>query len=123
LHGVSRVPVLSGETTLTEQDGGDVFFEWNGTDGWPSPGKNPDVTEEQWQQILGPWRSVVSADGWKLNLSPVDRCELFYLAEDPHEQRNLFDDPDCRKQVEDLAGRIQRWQTRTGDEASLPSSG
>jgi arylsulfatase A-like enzyme len=122
LHGVSRAPVLAGDSGLSAQDGGDVFFEWNGTDGWPSPEKNPNVTDEQWRQILGPWRSVVTADGWKLNLSPVDRCELFNLKEDPHEERNLFTDPAHRVRIEDLADRIRRWQARTGDDVPLPQS-
>ena len=30
-----------------------------------------------------PWRTVISGDGWKLNLSPVDQCELYDLNDDP----------------------------------------
>jgi len=120
LHGISRLPLLTGGTTLPDQNGQDVFLEWNGVDGWPKRAEAPTVTEEQWRQVLGPWRTVVTADGWKLNLSPVDQCELFNLAQDPHEQRNLFDDPACRDRVRDLAVRIRRWQARTGDDAPLP---
>jgi arylsulfatase A-like enzyme len=121
LHGKSRVAVLQGETTLREQGSGDVFIEWNGTDGWPQKEKSPDITAEQWQRILGPWRTVIGADGWKLNLSPVDQCELYNLNDDPHEQYNLYDDPDQRGRVRDMAERIRRWQKRTADEAPLPA--
>ena len=98
LQGESRVPVLRGEETLERND---AFVEWNAAD--------------------DPWRTVVSAEGWKLNLSPEDQCELFDLNADPHEQQNRFDDPDQKDRIRDLAARIRRWQERTEDEAPLPA--
>ncbi len=120
LQGVSRVPVLRGDTTAVEQDGGDVFIEWTGTDGWPKPDDMGDLPREQWERVFGPWRTVITSHGWKLNLSPVDQCELYNLRQDPYEQKNLFNQPAQRVRVDDLAGRIRRWQVRTGDDALLP---
>ena len=32
---------------------------------------------EEINRVQGkPWRTLVVGDGWKLNLSPVDQCEL-----------------------------------------------
>lgn len=121
LEGISRAPVLRGAATLGEQDGGDVFIEWTGTDGWPTPDKSPDLPVEVWDRVLGPWRTVISADGWKLNLSPVDQCELYDLSNDPYEEQNLFDYPRQRERIQDLADRIRRWQVHTGDNAPLPN--
>ena len=98
LDGESRVPVLRGESTL---EANDVFFQWNGPEGG-------DI-----------WRSVVSSDGWKLNLSPEDQCELYDLNGDPYEQTNLYDDPAHKNRVRDLASRIRQWQERVGDRTGL----
>jgi arylsulfatase A-like enzyme len=112
LQGTSWADVLRGEAALADND---VFFEWNGTDSWRKAADALGVSDEEWAQIHGPWRSVISADSWKLNLSPVDRCELYDLKADPYEQINLYDDPQHRKRVYDLTGRIRRWQEETGD--------
>jgi arylsulfatase A-like enzyme len=112
LEGVSRAGVLRGEATLADND---LFFEWNGTNGWEKAARGLRLSEEEWARLHGPWRSVISADGWKLNLSPVDRCELYNLNDDPFEQVNLFEDRDQQERTADLAGRIRRWQEETED--------
>ena len=96
LEGKSRVPTLRSESTLD-----DAFIQWN--------------------QPNDLWRTVVSSEGWKLNLSPNDQCEFYDLNTDPHELQNLFDDPSRRDHVLDLTNRISQWQERYGDEAQLPS--
>ena len=117
LQGTSRVPVLEGESTLA---GNDVFIQWTGV-GHPTSGFSMDLSEREMETILqAPWRTIVSAEGWKLNLSPVDQCELYDLNADPYEQHNLFDDPAQRGRIRDLADRIRRWQERTGDDVVLP---
>ena len=130
LEGESRAAVLQGEP-LT---GNDVFIEWNGPDGRPSrlfgTGdahlKEPlsaaarDQAQE-WEPVRGPWRSVVSAEGWKLNLSATDQCELYDLNADPHELQNLFGEPKQQKRIRDLAERLQKWQAQTGDPVRLPA--
>jgi arylsulfatase A-like enzyme len=116
LQGQSRVPVLKGDEGL---EGEDVFIEWHGVHRRPGP---PFTTaDEETQRLLGlPWRTVISADRWKLNLSAEDQCELFDLNTDPHEATNRFNDPDQQQRIRDLSGRITRWQQRTGDTVSLP---
>ncbi|MDP6514277.1 MAG: sulfatase-like hydrolase/transferase [SAR202 cluster bacterium] len=112
LHGQSRVEVLKGEATL---DDNDVFIEHNGI-GDRDLG-NPLINE---MNNL-PWRSVVTADRWKLNLCAGDQCELFDLNTDPIEEHNLFDDPAQRDRIRLMATKIRLWQHQVGDDAPLPS--
>ena len=63
--------------------------------------------------VAMPWRSVVSADRFELNLSPGDQCELYDLENDPHEQGYLYDVPVHRGQVRDMAARIRVWRPET----------
>ena len=121
LEGESLAPVLRGGRTL---EGNDVVIQWNGpnnrTIGWDS-GLLP---RERLREIcLAPGRTIVSGDGWKLNLVPGDRAELYDLNTDPYEMTNLFDDPTQRDRVRDLAARLQAWQERTCDTAPLPALG
>ena len=117
LQGQSRVPVLRGEERLEQED---VFIECHG--GHNRPGPPFTTADEETRRVLGlPWRTVISADRWKLNLSPEDQCELFDLNTDPHEATNRFDDPGQQERIRDLRERIARWQERTGDEAPLPA--
>ena len=112
IHGRSRVDVLRGEADLSEND---VFVEWNGF-GDRNLG-NPEIN----RMAAIPWRSVISPDRFKLNLSPGDQGELYDLANDPYEQHNLFDEPAQRDRVRDLAARIRLWQMETGDDIALPT--
>ena len=66
------------------------------------------------------WRSVVTADRWKLNLSPGDQCELYDLNADPFELSNRFDDPQCRDRIRDMTARIRIWQDAVADNLTLP---
>jgi arylsulfatase A-like enzyme len=112
LQGESRTDVMRGESTL---DDNDVFIEWNGADGHPRPGEaevNP--------AMAAPWRSVITGDRWKLNLSNVDSCELYDLNADPYEQINRYTDPDLQDRVAYMKGRIAAWQTSVGDSVTLP---
>lgn len=131
LQGQSRAAVVRGESTLAEND---VFIEWNGPDGRPDRffgqgsahlSEPLDETARQaaqeWQPVQGPWRSVISADGWKLNLSTTDQCELYNLRADPHELQNRFDDPEQQGRIRDLAGRVRAWQAQMGDHVPLPA--
>lgn len=96
LQGKSLRPVMRGEATLA---GNDVFVEWNNGEAW---------------------RTIVSREGWKLNLCATDRSEYYDLNTDPHELDNRYTDPSCRSQVELLTARIRAWQAETGDTAPLP---
>jgi arylsulfatase A-like enzyme len=135
LEGECRAAVFSGggaRGTITSLRQNDVFIEWQGPNGRPtrSFGRGPSDLKEplesaaqpgdEWEQVRGPWRSVVSAGGWKLNLSTTDHCELYDLNTDPGETRNLFDDPAQQGRIRDLADRIRQWQARTADTVELP---
>ncbi len=116
LQGQSRASVLRGNQTLEEND---VFVEWNGRDARGELTTEDDPNDER-ECLDGAWRSVISHEGWKLNLSPVDQCELYDLNADPPEMNNLFDDSKWKDRVRELGRRITRWQERTGDTCELP---
>ena len=118
LEGSSRAGILRGTQTLAEND---VFIEWNGVDARPIRHFENGVPAEEWHRVRGPWRTIVSAERWKLNLSPHDHCELYDLNTDPYEQRNLFDDPGQRERIQDLRERVRRWQKETADQVPLPA--
>jgi len=118
LQGVSRAGVVCGKKTLA---GNDVFTLWHGDDYKGSPDL-PGFNAEQLESVgTGQWRNMITADGWKLNLCAVDQCELYNLNTDPHEMRNLFNDPLQRPRKLELAQRIRAWQQRIGDDCPLPS--
>jgi len=102
VQGRSRRAVLEDRETLSDND---VFIDWDTLD-------NIDHS---------PWRSIITADGWKLNLCPHDRGELYDLNSDPHERRNLFSEPDQRDRIHELTERIRHWQEETGDTVPMPS--
>ena len=113
LQGESRVPVLTGESTLAQND---VFIQWNRSDGHPRPGEaevNP--------AMATPWRSIISSDRYKLNLSTHDQNELYDLNTDPNETVNCFDDPNQKDRIRDLTKRIAQWQTHFNDQTPLPN--
>ena len=111
LQGRSRVPVLSGEETL---DLNDVVVQ-QGSDERVEPG-----TEDIWLLDSVKWRSIVTAERWKLNLSPTDSGQLFDLGADPHELHNLIGLPEHRDRAHEMATRLRAWQRDTGDTVPLP---
>jgi len=112
IEGKSLLPVLEGKTTLYDDD---VFLQWNGYGdrNLGSPAIN--------RMVTAPWRSVVTGDRWKLNLSAADQCELYDLNTDPYEMHNLFDEPAHRDRIRDMTARIRVWMHEVGDSTPLPS--
>lgn len=98
LQGRSRVSVLCGEESLEDP----IFIEWN------------DDNEPGTQS-----RSVITPDGWKLNLHQDDTCSLFDLNSDPHELKNLFNESDQQGRIREMAGLIHNFQNVTGDTLAL----
>ena len=92
-------------------------IEWSGADGHPPRSLGEAEVNRSMAQ---PLRTVVSAQRWKLNLYTSGPGELYDLNADPHELDNLYDRPQHRDRVADLADRVRRWQERTGDRAPLP---
>ncbi|MBI3942574.1 MAG: sulfatase-like hydrolase/transferase [Chloroflexi bacterium] len=120
LQGRSLVPVLSGADTL---DRNDVFIEWHGDANREFMKTMPGVPQNIEQIAAAPWRTIISHEGWKLNLCAVDQCEFYDLTTDPYEQRNLFDAPDQQGRIQELTGRIHLWQNRTQDKGWNPLPG
>ena len=67
-----------------------------------------------------PWRSVVTADRWKMTLCAADQGELFDLNTDPMEMTNLFGRPGHQDRIRWMAARLRLWQAQVGDTAPLP---
>jgi arylsulfatase A-like enzyme len=111
LQGESRASVLAGEESLADNP---VYIEWNNQDGHPLPGE-----AEVNREMRTPWRSVISPDRWKLNLSALDQCELYDLNADPAELNNLYDDPGQQDRIEALTSMILEWQESVGDSVPL----
>jgi arylsulfatase A-like enzyme len=65
---------------------------------------------------------AVRDERWKLIAYPrLGYLQLFDLANDPHEMRNLIDDPAAATQVPRLLALMKDWQTRSGDKVEVPT--
>ena len=123
LPGVSRAAVLRGEADLSDND---VFIQHNGigdrdlTSAASSHTMAPERVDQLNMMKTAPWRTVVTADRWKLTLCAADQGELFDLNSDPGEVTNLFDHPEHRDRIRWMAARLRRWQADVGDTAPLP---
>lgn len=106
-------------------DNGDprnVFVEWN-------PYKKEEKRLKQGTSLASPQmvnnavrestRTVISPDGWKLNLRDHDLCELYNLQEDRLEERNLYYTGKVGEVIERCTSDILRWQQETGDGVRL----
>ncbi len=130
LQGRSLAKAMQGAGEFTPED---VCLEWSG----PNHGmgsENPDKVDmpEEWLRLASPekikgairdpLRTIISADGrWKLIVSPkLGQHELYDLAGDPGECRNLFNHPEHRETIADLASRLRAWQEHTHDTEELP---
>lgn len=116
LEGRSWYPFLRGDRPWPEEP---VFIEWNGRDGdlWVG-GPSYDFPEQELRRAEGARvRTVVTPEGWKLNLSEIGEHELYNLKQDPSETRNLY--REGREVVEMLYSYIRSWQERTEDDVEL----
>jgi arylsulfatase A-like enzyme len=116
LPGVSRAAVVRGQSQLAD----DVVVEWNGTEWRPPRPFARGLPPEAFDAVRGPWRTLIAPDGWKLNLSPVDQCELYDLNADPYELSNLYAAPEHQSRIAQIAARLRAWQARVADSAQLP---
>lgn len=107
LHGRSLRQVLEGEESLADNA---VVIVWD------LPPEGPDD-----QGMHSRWRTLITPDGWKLNVSAGDLGELYDLADDPHEQRNRITDPAQDRRIRHMLERLRIWQHETGDTCSLPT--
>ena len=72
--------------------------------------------------LTDPVRTVITPDGWKLNLSPLGEHELHNLNDDRWEIHNLAKDHELRPLMNELGARIGGWQRRTADTVLLPAT-
>jgi arylsulfatase A-like enzyme len=120
LAGSSLLPVMQGR-----QPQEDIFIEWI-NDRQPGEVTPPAAAEglappdQLARALCEDVRTVITPDGWKLNLSSAGWHELYHLPEDPDERTNRIADPACRRRVSDLRARIAAWQQRVGDPLNLP---
>jgi arylsulfatase A-like enzyme len=119
LPGRSLAGALTGALDLRQHD---AFIEWNGISDTPDCVVHDRELGSPQINVANArlWRGVVTGDRWKLNLCAQDDCELFDLANDPHELTNLFGDVGHARRARDLAARIRQWQADSGDSAPLP---
>ena len=110
LQGRSRVPVLQGRDNL---DSDDVFIEWSGADGHARAGLGE---AEPNQSLVHPYRTIVTSDGWKLNLYGKGQGELYDLGNDPFELENLYHLDGQKGRIGELTDRIRAWQEETEDQ-------
>lgn len=108
--------------------GDPVFIEWNG----PNNGLGDvqgEVQISDWMTEMGtpeqigaactdPVRSVITAEGWKFNCSPLGEHELYNLRNDPFETQNVLEQN--KTLAKELRNEILGWQEQTGDAVTLP---
>ena len=105
--------MLQGHENL---DNDDVFVEWSGEDGHARAGLGE---AEPNQSMVHQNRTIVTAEGWKLNLYGKGQGELYDLGSDPHELENLYHRGEHKQRVGDLEEQIRGWQEETGDVVEL----
>lgn len=124
LQGKSLRPWIENPS---QHHDGPVFIEWNG----PNNGLGDvqgEVQIPEWMTekatadriraaCIDPVRTIVSADGWKLNCSPLGEHELYNLQADPGETTNLFGRKEHASRADQLCNEIRLWQKRSGDPA------
>jgi arylsulfatase A-like enzyme len=112
LEGESKAKMLRENGNLAEND---VIITWNGRS---IDLKFPLTELERMREI--PHRCLIDADGWKINLSVGDACELYDLNSDPYETTNLYTNPEHSERIVSMAKKIRQWQRDTGDTVLIP---
>jgi len=121
LEGRDIAPYVTGKGVLDCQD---VFIEYNPKNEYDRYGyvDNWILSEDEMERLTqAHLRTVVTADGWKLNLCQGDLGELYNLCEDPCEMVNLYARAEYRQVAEELTARIRAWQEQTRDTVELCS--
>jgi arylsulfatase A-like enzyme len=117
LQGRSRVQAMRDGRRLDE----DIVVEWN-SDSWLPQGRvvAGGFGAENAECVAGQsWRTLVSRERVKINVSDSDHSELYDLNNDPYEQHNRWDDPRYGEERNELLARLARWQQQTGDKTKI----
>ena len=84
-------------------------------------GKTDSIYTEVFGYFRNFQRMIRTNDGWKLNYYPaIDRTQLFHVAVDPDELRDLADDPQHRRRREALRSRLETWRKQVDDPSLKP---
>lgn len=84
-------------------------------------GKAPHVRKTLFSSYKSAQRAVRD-DRWKLIRYPlINKTQLFDLANDPHETKNLAGAPDHTERIEKMMELIREWQNKLGDKQPLTS--
>ncbi|MGA3323555.1 MAG: sulfatase-like hydrolase/transferase [Terriglobia bacterium] len=104
LQGFSWAPFLLEGRELPDRN---VMLEWNGQ---PQSGQSIDPER---------LRTIITPEGWKMNMGREGAGELFHLNDDPREMVNLFYREESLRVIRLLTAEVNLWQRSTGD-AILP---
>jgi arylsulfatase len=117
LPGQSLLPLIHGKHVREDH----AFIQWN-----PSKSQNKNYSDEKVKptdempskkNIF--FRTVISPDAWKLNLSDYDKCQLFNLNRDPYETTNLFYSGQHQDIIKSLTAKIHKWQESVNDKIKV----
>ena len=109
-------PILSGGQEQAE----DVFVQWNAEGAKLQKSAHVASSEDERERAArANVRAVITQDGWKLCLSDGDKSQLYNLAADPGETRNLFYLGADRQVIGRLTKQIQSWQADVKDPIRL----
>jgi len=100
LQGMSWAPSLLEGRELPERS---VVLEWN------SETRSADADDPEFT------RTIITPEGWKMNLERHGRGELFHLISDPAEMSNRFYRPESVEVIRRLTGELNLWQHSNGD--------
>src|SRR6266851_782841 len=109
--GKSRVPLMRGEEMAPES----IFIEWAPNRTKIKKGTSLAPRRMVKRAVEESTRTVISPDGWKLSLRDKDLNELYNLADDPFETRNLYSDGQCAAIISRYADEIHCWQESVKD--------
>lgn len=105
---------MAGVDPVHEVDGFDLKPIWTGS--------KKSVRDSIFLAFTGVMRAVRD-DRWKLIKYPhINHTQLFDLKNDPHEMKNLAEDPGQAKRVELLTQLMKDWQKKVHDDAPLSSA-
>ena len=66
---------------------------------------------------------AVRDERWKLiRYPPINHVQLFDLANDPQEVKNLAEDPKHQARIEQLTAEMEEWQKKLNDNQTLTVS-
>ena len=102
---------LSGAAAPQNLDGVDLRHVWRG-----AKAKTRDSLFLAYRHLM----RAVRDERWKLIRYPqIDHTQLFDLASDPHEMKNLAAESEQAGRVARMLGMIRDWQGRLGDDQAL----